>query len=138
MKKARNPRKALVVVSDGGDNNSRYTLRELLARAIEAGTLIYTVGLHQNPQTQEEMAGPALLENLSEKTGGLNFSITDMKDLGTTMSMIGVTLHNQYVLGYYPPPNVPSGKYRKITVELLVPKGTPRLQVYARNGYYVP
>ena len=51
---------------------------------------------------------------------------------------VGVTLHNQYVLGYYPPENAPAGKYRKVTVQLLAPKGLPRLQVYSRNGYFVP
>ncbi len=54
------------------------------------------------------------------------------------MSIIGISLHNQYVLGYYPPDNAPSGKYRHIKVQLMVPPGTPPMQVYARTGYYTP
>jgi Ca-activated chloride channel family protein len=54
------------------------------------------------------------------------------------LSSIGITLHNQYVLGYYPPDNAPSAKYRKIKVQLLVPPGMPPMQIYARAGYYTP
>ncbi len=138
MKKAHNPRRALIVVSDGGDNNSRYTLRELVDRAVEANTLIYTIGIFQNPQSVEEAEGPDLLNKLSGSTGGLPYVVQDIKALCTTMAQIGVTLHNQYVLGYYPPDDAPGGKYRKIRVELHVPQGTPRLQIYARRGYYMP
>jgi hypothetical protein len=49
-----------------------------------------------------------------------------------------VTLHNQYVLGYYPPDGAPAGKYRKIKVQLMVPQGMPPLRIFARNGYYTP
>ena len=138
MKKARNPRKAVVVVSDGGDNNSRFTMRELLDKAIEADTLIYTVCLFQNPQAPEELSGPQLLEDLSGKTGGIAFLSKQLNDFGNIMGAIGVTLHNQYVLGYYPPDGSPGGKYRRIKVELLVPQGMPPLNVYARSGYYTP
>jgi Ca-activated chloride channel family protein len=138
MKKARNGRKALVIVSDGGDNNSRYALRELLSKAAESDTLIYTIGIFQSPQSIEEEAGPQLLSSLAEKTGGIESVVQDLANLGTAMGNIGVTLHNQYVIGYYPPQNAPSGKYRKIRVQLLVPKGMPPLQIFARSGYYVP
>jgi Ca-activated chloride channel homolog len=138
MRKAHNPRKALVVVSDGGDNNSRYTLRELTEKAVEADTMIYTICLYQNPQSLEEVDGPALLEELASKSGGIPFLTKDLNDFGHMMGEIGVTLHNQYVLGYYPPDNAPSGKYRKIKVQLMVPLGTPPMHVYARSGYYTP
>ncbi len=140
MKKAHTPRKALVVVSDGGDNTSRYTLQEMLAKAVEAGTFIYTICLFQDPQTREEVAGPDLLAGLAQKTGGMTFFVKDreMNSLGQVMGEIGVTLHNQYVLGYYPPENAQTGKYRKIKVQLLLPKGMPEMRIYARTGYYAP
>jgi Ca-activated chloride channel homolog len=138
MRKARNPRKALVVVSDGGDNNSRFNLRELVERAAEADTLIYTICLYQNPQSIEEVEGPGLLEDLANKTGGISYLTRKLNNFAEIMSSIGVTLHNQYVLGYYPPENAPSGKYRRIKVQLMVPPGTPPMQVYARTGYYTP
>ena len=138
MKKAHNPRKALVIVSDGGENNSRYTMRDLINTAVEADTMIYTVGIFDDPQSQEEVVGPDLLDKLSRSTGGLPFITQNTNDLQMTMARIGVTLHNQYMLGYYPPDDAPSGKYRKIRVQLLVPEGMPHLQIYARSGYYVP
>jgi Ca-activated chloride channel homolog len=54
------------------------------------------------------------------------------------MAQIGVTLHNEYMLGYYSPPDAPSGKYRKIRVQLLLPSGLPQLRIFARPSYYAP
>ncbi len=138
LKKSHKPRKALVVVSDGGDNDSRYTLNELASIAAEADVQIFSICLYDNPQTREEADGPALLGKLSQVSGGLTYMISDVNEMRDTMSRIGVTLHNEYVLGYYPPDNAMGGKYRKIKVQLTVPAGLPRLQIYARSGYYVP
>jgi Ca-activated chloride channel family protein len=138
MKKAHNPKKAIVVVSDGGDNNSRYSLRELLKRAVESDTQIYTIGLFNDPRTQEEVNGPQILSDIAAKSGGQQYSIHDPAALAGAMSQIGITLHNQYVLGYYPPDDAQAGKYRKIKVQVLVPGDLPPLQIYARSSYYVP
>jgi Ca-activated chloride channel family protein len=138
LKKAHNPRKALIVVSDGGDNNSRYTLRELAALAAESDTQIFAICLFDNPQTVEESDGPALLTKLAQSSGGINYMIRSVNEMQNTFGKVGVTLHNQYLLGYYPPENIPSGKYRRITVQLLVPPGVPKLHVFSRNGYYAP
>lgn len=83
-------------------------------------------------------AGPDLLNDLAKKTGGIAFLTKELNNFGRFITTIGVTLHNQYVLGYYPPDNAPSGKYRKIKVQLMMPPGTPPMQVYARTGYYTP
>jgi len=138
LKKGHNPRKALVVVSDGGDNNSRYTLRELTALAAEADVQIFSICLYDQPQTAEEADGPELLTKLTAASGGINYLITDVNQMRTAFGKVGVTLHNQYVIGYYPPDNAPCGKYRKITVKVMVPAGLPKLKIYARNGYFVP
>lgn len=138
LKKAHNPRKALIVVSDGGDNNSRYTLRELTTLAAEADVQIFSICLFDKPQTAEEAAGPALLSGLTQASGGINYLIMDVNEMKTAFGRVGVTLHNQYVIGYYPPEDAPCGKYRKITVKVLLPAGLPRLKIYARNGYFVP
>ena len=138
LKKAHNPRRALIVVSDGGDNNSRYTLRDLSNLAAESDTEIFSVCLYGNPQSDEEVNGPALLNRLAQMSGGLNYMITNVNAMKTTFGKIGVTLHHQYMLGYYPSPSVASGKYRKIKVQLLLPEGIQRLRVYSRSGYYAP
>jgi len=138
LKKAHNPRKALIVVSDGGDNNSRYTLHDLANLAAEADAEIFTICLYQHPETEEEANGPALLARLAQVSGGINYMIGDVNVMKTAFGQIGVTLHNQYMLGYYPAEDAPSGKYRKIKVQLLVPQGIQRLQIFSRSGYYVP
>ncbi len=138
LKKSHSPRKALVVVSDGGDNNSRYSLRALTRMLEESDAMIFAVGLYENPQSREEELGPALLSQITDRTGGANFEVTSMAGLRDALGKIGFALHNQYVLGYYPPPAPADGKYRKIKVHLLVPKGTPPLMIHARAGYYSP
>ncbi len=138
LKKSRNPRKALVIVSDGGDNSSRFSLHTLTRALVESDTMIFAVGLYDNPQSPEEVMGPALLSRLTDRTGGANFQVRDVAGLRVAMGKVGVALHNQYVLGYYPPPSAADGKYRKIKVQLLVPKGTPPLLIHARAGYYAP
>src|SRR5579883_2766879 len=138
IKKSRNPRRALIVVSDGGDNNSRYTLHELESIAVESDTQIFSLGLFGHPQSPEEVDGPELLQALSSRTGGVTFQIQNIKELRFAMEKIGISLHHQYVLGYYPPVSAESGKYRRIKVKLMVPPGAPPMQIYARAGYYVP
>jgi Ca-activated chloride channel homolog len=138
MRKANNPRRALIVVSDGGDNNSRYTLPELKMLAMEADTQIFAIGLHDNPATVEERDGPELLSVLARASGGIHYTVQGVNEIAGIMAKIGTTLHNQYVLGYYPPSITQNGKYRKITVQLRVPQGLPPLRIYARAGYYTP
>jgi Ca-activated chloride channel family protein len=138
LKQAHNPRKALIVVSDGGDNNSRYTLRELSSLAAETDAEIFAICLYGNPQSDEEANGPALLSRLAQASGGINHVIADVNAMRSTFGRIGVTLHHQYVLGYYPSGNAPSGKYRKIKVQLLLPQGIQRLRIFSRSGYYAP
>jgi Ca-activated chloride channel family protein len=138
LKESPNPRKALVIVSDGGDNNSRYSLRDLTRLVVESDIMIFAVGLYQNPQSHEEEMGPALLSRLTDRTGGANFEVRNTSQLAIAMAKIGIALHNQYVLGFYPPEAAADGKYRKIKVQLLVPKGTPPLLIHARAGYYSP
>ena len=138
LRRSKLPRKALVVVSDGGDNNSRYTLHQIDTMAAESDAQIFTILLYDNPQAPEEVLGPDLLQHLSAKSGGLAYIIQKIEDIHLAMTKIGISLHNQYVLGYYVPDDGRSGQYRKIAVQLLVPPGTPRLSIHARQGYYAP
>jgi len=138
LRKSKLPRKALVVVSDGGDNNSRYTLREIDEVAAESEAQIFTILLYRDPQAPEEITGPDLLAHLADRFGGVNFVIQTIEEIHQVMAKIGVSLHNEYVLGYYVPDGGRSGQYRKIGVQLLVPPGTPRLSIHARQGYYAP
>jgi Ca-activated chloride channel family protein len=138
MRHARNSQRALVVISDGGDNSSRYTLGELKRLAWEADTQIYAIGIHDHPRTLEEVNGIFLLKDIAERSGGRHFVVRNIGQLADVTAKIGIELHNQYLIGYYPPKELPSGKYRRIRVKLKPPKGLPPLSVYARTGYYVP
>jgi Ca-activated chloride channel family protein len=106
--------------------------------AVESDTQIFAAGLFDHPLTPEEEGGPALMTDLCQRTGGANFVIKDLSSLRDAMGKIGVTLHNQYVLGYYPPDENVEGKYRRIKVQLLLPSGVRPLHVNARTSYHVP
>jgi Ca-activated chloride channel homolog len=138
LKSARNTRKALLVISDGGDNNSRLSKSELLRYAREADVQIYGIGIHHGSSSPEEMSGPLLLEDLANATGGQHFIVRSENELPDIAARIGVALHDQYMIGYQPPDGALPGKWRRIRVRLQAPKGVPTLRVYARTGYYAP
>ncbi len=139
MRQAKYAKKALLIISDGGDNHSRYTEGEIKALVKEADVMIYAIGIYDRyASATEERLGPELLSEITELTGGRAFTIDNPNDLGDVATKIGVELRNQYVLGYRPNKIVRDGKWRKIKVKLLPPKGLPPLRVYARTGYYAP
>jgi Ca-activated chloride channel family protein len=139
MKDARNAKKALLIISDGGDNHSRYTENEIKAMVKEADVQIYSIGIFSlAPSQPEEVSGPALLTEISQVTGGRLFTITNPNELADVATKIGIELRNQYVLGYRPNNKTKDGHWRKIKVKLNPPKGLPHLNVYARAGYYAP
>jgi Ca-activated chloride channel family protein len=139
MKDARNTKKALLIISDGGDNHSRYTEGEIKSMVREADVQIYAIGMFSTaPPTPEEVAGPALLTDISNVTGGRMFSINSPNELADVATKIGIELRNQYVLGYRPTNKTKDGRWRKIKVKLIPPKGLPHLNVYSKTGYYAP
>jgi Ca-activated chloride channel homolog len=139
MRQAKYAKKALLIISDGGDNHSRYTENEIKSLVKEADVMIYAIGIFDRyASAVEERLGPQLLSDITELTGGRAFTIDNPNDLGDVATKIGVELRNQYVLGYRPTKVVRDGKWRKIKVKLLPPKGLPPLRVYARTGYYAP
>jgi Ca-activated chloride channel homolog len=139
MREAKYPKKALLIISDGGDNHSRYTENEIKAMVKEADVMIYAVGIYDRyASAMEERLGPQLLSDITELSGGRAFTIDNPNDLADVATKIGIELRNQYVLGYRPNKVAHDGKWRKIKVKLLPPKGLPPLKVYARTGYYAP
>ena len=139
MKQAKNERKALLVVSDGGDNRSRYTENEVRAVVRESDVQIYSIGIFdQYAPTREEQLGPILLHDVSEETGGQLFRVDDLADMADIATKISAELRNQYVLGYRSEDIKRDGKWRKLKVKLVPPEGLPQLTVHARTGYYAP
>ena len=139
MRQAHCDRKALLIISDGGDNHSRYTESEIKDMVREADVQIYAIGLYDRfARTPEEREGPALLSDITEVTGGRAFVINSPDELADVATKIGIELRNQYVLGYRPSNPRHDGKWRKIKVKLNPPKGLPPLHIYAKTGYYAP
>lgn len=142
MKKAKNPRKALLLISDGGDNNSRYTETEIKNLVKEADVQIYAIGIYESvsgrSRTPEEMAGPGLLSEIAEQTGGRQYQVENLNELPDMAAKIGVELRNQYILGYAPLNVARDGKYRRVLVKLVQPRGLPTLRPFWKQGYYAP
>ena len=141
MKKAHNGRKALVIVSDGGDNRSRYTFAEIKEMVKESEIQIYCMGIYdpedQRKRTPEEENGPSLMSDLAEQSGGRQINVADLDDLPAVGAQIGEELRSQYVLGYSPANPDSSGKYRRITVKLAGERAND-LEVRYRRGYNAP
>ena len=140
MKGAHNTKKALLIISDGGDNHSRYTLSDVRNFIKEADVQIFAIGLYdpQGGRTPEEAGGPSLLNDMTAMTGGRTFVVNQISDLPDIASKISMELRNQYVVGYRPSDHAHDGRWRKIKVKLHPPKGLPPLTVYSKTGYFAP
>jgi len=139
LKDAKYDRKALLIISDGGDNRSRYSEGELRRVVRESDVQIYSIGIFDAyASTIEEQTGPILLTDICELTGGRLFRISDMGDMGDIATRISAELRNEYVIGYRPSEVKRDGNWRKLKVRLLPPPGLPNLDVHYRQGYYAP
>jgi len=139
LKQAKYDRKALLIISDGGDNRSRYTEGELRRVVRESDVQIYSIGIFDlYAPTTEEQLGPVLLNDICDMTGGRMFRVMDINDLGDIASRISAELRNEYVIGYRPSEVKQDGNWRKLKIRLVPPPGLPALTVHNRQGYYAP
>jgi len=142
MRGARNAKRALLILSDGGDNHSRYSENDIKRLVKEADTQLYAVGIFDplgyRNRTPEELNGPSLLGEVTEMTGGRVFAVERLEELPDIATKIGMELRNQYVIGYRPSNKTHDARWRKVKVKLRAPKGLPPLSVYAKTGYYAP
>jgi Ca-activated chloride channel family protein len=142
MRGAHNGKRALLIISDGGDNHSRYNESDVKNFLKEADCQLYAIGIYDpvsvRSRTLEELNGPSLLTEMTEMTGGRVFPAGNIGELPDIAAKIGMELRNQYVLGYKPSNAQHNGIWRKIKVKLRPPKGLPPLNVYAKTGYYAP
>jgi len=140
MKTSKYTKRALLIVSDGGDNHSRHSRGAIKQLVREADVQLYAIGIYDPLtypyKTLEEMHGPSLLEEITETTGGKVYPGAHLQDLPAIAARIGSELRNQYVLGYTPSNHVYDGQWRKIKVRLRPPRGVGPLLVHAKTGYY--
>lgn len=142
IKQAHNPRKALLLISDGGENSSRYTLSDVKETIRKADVQVYAMGVF-DPLAKlglglGPVSGPAFLSNLCEQTGGRVFPASSYTTLPNIARRIGIELRNQYVLAYSPLKQESNGEYRKLDVKVDPPPGMPALKARWRLGYYAP
>jgi Ca-activated chloride channel family protein len=138
MKRARNPRKALLVISDGGDNDSRFNERETRKMVQETDVWIYAIGIYPRglqAYPEEERGGPKLLTDIAEESGGRHFAVHNPSELPEAAAKIGIELRNQYILAYSPAQIEADGKYRRVQVKMVEQRN---LHLSWRPGYYAP
>ena len=126
LKHGQNPKKALLLITDGEDNHSRYSLNDIREVVREANAQIYVIDL-----------GRALIGELADMTGGHSYraSVSDLED---TCEKIALEIKSQYVIGYEPTNTAKDGKFRKVRVRVTPPPGMTRVNVRNRDGYYAP
>jgi len=137
LREAHHPRRALLIISDGMDNHSRYSEGELLRLAAEADVQIYTIGMAPSAVNKkgierlEEPRGLAFLSHLASRSGGLDFTLGSYENPAPIAGKIGHAIRDQYLIGYSPLSSE-QGKWRAIRVKV----DAPQVHVSARNGYY--
>jgi Ca-activated chloride channel family protein len=140
LRSARYARKALVIISDGGDNNSRHGLRQTKHMVRESDTQVYAIDVCDSPtllltKKLEERFGRQWLTEVTESTGGRTIVVDDASKIPEAAARTSLELRNQYVLGYRPEHPSHDGKWRKIKVRVSRPEPSLPLQVYYKTGY---
>lgn len=140
LRGAHNAKRALLIISDGGDNHSRYSESDIKRLVKESDSQLYAIGIFDplgyRNRSPEELNGPSLLSEITDMTGGRVFAVENLNDLPDIAAKIGMELRNQYVLGYRPSNKNHDARWRKIKIKLRPPKGLPPLNIFARTGYY--
>jgi Ca-activated chloride channel homolog len=133
IKGAKNEKKALIIITDGEDNSSRYSPNEVREFAKESDVQIYAIG-----EEGKLGYGRTEIQNLVSMTGGRTFFPNNFNELDYYVDLVHAELRTQYVLGYVPTNKSHDGKWRRIRVRLDAPQGLPKLVVHAKEGYYAP
>jgi Ca-activated chloride channel family protein len=137
VRQGRHTKRALLIVSDGQDNHSRYTFRELRELIKEADVQVYAIGIVDLMRDAEYGPyGQSVLEEVTRISGGRSFFPSSDEELVDVCTQIALELRHQYSVGYYPSTDIRDGKYHKIKVKVDPPPGLPRLSVRAKEGYY--
>ncbi|HTP88909.1 MAG TPA: VWA domain-containing protein [Bryobacteraceae bacterium] len=140
MKNARNARKALLIVSDGGDNHSRLSRSQVRSEVLESDLQMYAIGIFDGDarkRSPEEANGPGLLEDLAGETGGKHYRVDNLDELASVAHHISIDMRNEYLLGFTPAGAPNDGKYHRVKVTVNPTSGA-KLNVFYRRGYYAP
>ena len=140
MKQAHHPKKAMLLITDGEDTRSRYSLVNVRHAVKESDVQIYAIGIVSSYYSDfaQGRSGRSVLEEMTEVTGGKAYFPNSVYELEDICTKIAVELKNQYVLGYSSNNSSRDGRWRKIKVKLNAPRGLPALSVRSKTGYYGP
>jgi Ca-activated chloride channel family protein len=130
------PKRALLVISDGQDNNSRYTFKELRRLVKESDVIIYAIGIEEERDGTLASDGQSILDDIAAMSGGKAFFPQNSAEMDDVFENIALELRHQYVIGYRPPNFNANGKWHHLKVKINPPRGLPHLFVRSRNGYY--
>lgn len=128
-KQGRHPKKALLILSDGMENHSRYSLKELRNMLKEADIQIYSVGFSSYSE------GAWTLKYLAELTGGRTFFPIDDNEVGDLYTRMAIMLRRQYAIGFYPSDTSSGNKWHDVKINIQAPKGLGRISLYYKKGY---
>jgi Ca-activated chloride channel family protein len=139
VKQGQHNKRAMLLISDGQDNSSRYTYGELRKLLKEAGVQIYCIGIVElggNSGGTLDLQGQAILEEIAQVTGGKAFFPRSGAELEDATTRIALELRHQYSIGYIPTNVKRDGQWHKIKVQVKPPRGLPTLKVQHKEGYY--
>jgi len=138
VQRGSHPKRALLLISDGQDNNSRYTFSELRRLLKESDVTLYGVGILSGSDAGSSMGmeGQGILDELASVSGGKAFFPRSSAEMDDIFEQIALELRHQYSIGYKPPNFNNDGRWRKIKVKVTPPRGLPRLFVRSKEGYY--
>jgi Ca-activated chloride channel family protein len=132
----RHEKRALIIISDGQDNNSRYSYSEVRELLRECDVAVYAIGIIDPAEGDYAYYGQAVLEGLSSPTGGIAYFPADSAGQFDVCSHIALELRHQYSIGYYPADDGRAGAWHRIKVKIRGPAKGPKLSALHRDGYF--
>jgi len=138
LKKASKDKHVLLIVTDGEDNSSHYTLERTVRDIQKTDTVIYTIGLLSQESKKNAKKARRALEEIAKASGGVAYFPENVEDVHTICEQVAHDIRNQYTLAYYPTNSRRDGTFRTVTVEVVPPRGRGKLVARTRNGYYAP
>lgn len=138
VQRGAHPKRAIILISDGQDNDSRYTFGEVRKLLKESDVVLYGIGIlgGNDPGSAQGMEGQSILDELSSVSGGKAFFPNSAAEMDEIFERIALELRHQYSIGYKPKSFNNDGKWHKLKVKVTPPRGLPRLFVRSREGYY--
>lgn len=141
LRSAKYKRRALLIISDGGDNSSHHKYREIKSLVRDSDVEVYAIGLFDTTffKTYEEFMGKKWLSEITDATGGRTVTVDNVSKMGEAAAAISTEMRNQYILGYRPSNSLTDGKRRQIKVRVINPSSSEaQLQAYYKRGYVIP